>query len=369
MKMITWVTPDYFLETDIYIVPDLAKSFKIQWIIEHGCNKGQIPFYADLQRLREIDNLNIEYIKSPTANPLSPVLWGFYWRLISKIKSYKSDAIYSAILGAPYIPFCIMRIPRQKIVFAAHNVTTPRGVKHYTLTKLYMGLVWIWFKNFQNFSMAQYNLLRTRYHDKNNFYAPFALKDYGAPTNKMNDIITFLSFGRIRGYKRIDVLIDAAQRVKELCDIPFKIIIAGECGNWDKYQSMIKYPEIFDLHIQNIDNNSIPNLFGESHYTVLPYQDIAQSGALFVCINYSRPSILSFLPAFSEYLTNGVDGLFIRPANVDDLVDKMLYVIKNHNDIYPALVKNLNDKKANNFDKSVIVEKYKQYFNALICQN
>lgn len=369
MNTLVWVTPEYFIETDIYVVPELAKSFKINWIIEHGNDKHRIPFYEDIQKIIGTDNLNIEYVKRPSAHPLSPKFWTFYWNLVTRIKFYHPDVIYSAILGIPYIPFCVLRIPKKKIVFAAHNVTTPKGVKHYALTKLYMGLVWNWFRNFQNFSRSQYNILQTQYRNKNNFYAPFVLKDYGTPTNKENDIITFLSYGRIRGYKCIDVLIEAAQRVKEQCNVSFKVIIAGECSEWDRYQSMIRYPEIFDLRIKNIENEDIPNLFGESHYTVLPYQDIAQSGALFVCINYSKPPILSSLPAFTEYLTDSVDGLFIRPANVDDLTEKMLYILKNHNDIYPNLVEQLSKNKMLNFDKDVIVKKYKNYFNTLLCQN
>lgn len=369
MKTIVWVTPEYFIETDIYIVPDLANFFKINWIIEHGNSREQVPFYSDMQKLEKVPNLHIEYIIRPKGHPLSLKFWGYYWSFISKIKSYNPDAIYSAILGLPYVPFCVMRFSRQKIVFAAHNVTTPKGVRHYTLTKLYNGLVWSWFKNFQNFSKSQFELLRKEYGNKNNFYAPFVLKDYGKATNQPADIITFLSYGRIRGYKSIEVLIDAAQCVKEQTDVPFKVIIAGECSNWDFYESKIRYPEIFDLRIKNVENADVPNLFGESHYTVLPYQDIAQSGALFVCINYSKPSILSSLPAFSEYITDGKDGLFIRPANVEDLTEKMLYVVNNHHSIYPNLVSNLNEMKHQNFDKSVIVGTYKSYFDSLICQS
>lgn len=369
MQTITWVTPEYFIETDIYVVPELARFFNIHWIIEHGNGKEQIPFYSDMQKLEGVANLRIEYVKRPNAHPLSLKFWGYYWSFITKIKSYKPDVIYSAILGIPYIPFCVLRIPKKKIVFAAHNVTTPKGVKHYALTKLYNGLVWRWFKNFQNFSKSQYELLRKEYGNKNNFYAPFVLKDYGKPTNQPANIITFLSYGRIRGYKSIDVLIEAAQRVKEQCDIPFKVIIAGECSNWDFYQSKIRDSDVFDLRIKNVENEDVPNLFGETHYTVLPYQDIAQSGALFVCINYSKPSILSSLPAFSEYITDGVDGLFIRPANVDDLTKQMLYVVKNHETVYPNLVSSLNDMKNRDFEKTIIVEKYKSYFDSLVCQS
>lgn len=366
MKQIVWVTPDYFVETDIYVVPELAKYFNINWIIESNQNEKKTPFYDEIISLEKNENLQIEFYHRPLGHVLSPSYWKHYWCLISKMKSYKPNLFYSAVLGIPYIPFCILRIPKRKIVFAAHNVNTPKGVKHYTLTKLYMGLAWHWFKNFQNFSKSQYELLRTKYKGKNNFYAPFILKNYGEPSISPNDIITFLSFGRIRGYKNIDVLIEAAQRAKEKCQIPFKVIIAGECDNWSDYQKKIRYPEIFDLRISEVENADIPNLFGESHYTVLPYQDIAQSGALFVCINYSKPPLLSKLPAFSEYITDGIDGLFIRPANVEDLTEQMLKVLNNHNALYPQLVENLNKMKSRNFSKDIIVGKYKEYFNSIM---
>lgn len=369
MRTLVWVTPDFFIETDIYVISELAKYYKIHWIIEHGSNKANIPFYSDIQKLAVTEGLMIEYVQRPRAHALSLKFWGYYWKLISKMKSYKPDAIYSAILGIPYIPFCILRISPKKIVFAAHNVTTPKGVKHYKLTKLYMGLTLGWFQNFQNFSNSQLELLRREYKNKNNFYAPFVLKDYGKFTNKPNEVISFLSYGRIRGYKSIEVLIEAAQRVKKQSDVPFKVIIAGACDNWNFYQEKINCPELFDLRIKNVDNEDIPNLFGEAHYTVLPYQDIAQSGALFVCINYSKPSILSSLPAFTEYITDNEEGLFIRPADVDDLTEKMLYVLNNHDKIYPVLVRNLDEMKCENFTKEVVVAKYRKYFDSLLCRN
>lgn len=227
MRTLVWVTPDFFIETDIYVISELAKYYKIHWIIEHGSNKANIPFYSDIQKLAVTEGLMIEYVQRPRAHALSLKFWGYYWKLISKMKSYKPDAIYSAILGIPYIPFCILRISPKKIVFAAHNVTTPKGVKHYKLTKLYMGLTLGWFQNFQNFSNSQLELLRREYKNKNNFYAPFVLKDYGKFTNKPNEVISFLSYGRIRGYKSIEVLIEAAQRVKKQSVFHLRLSLQG----------------------------------------------------------------------------------------------------------------------------------------------
>jgi len=364
-RTIVWVTPEFFVETDIYIVPALAEYYNIKWTIIHTCHEQVIPFYKVLLREGNNPNIDVRFRKLPSGSPLSKRYFKFYWNIITEIKSDEPDLIYSAILDFPFIPLAIIRVLKKKIIFAAHNVNTPKGVKHYKLTKAYMGLCLSWFKNFQTFSKSQYDLLNKKYKRKNAFFAPFVLKDYGTPTIIANEIITFLFFGRIRQYKCPDALINAAQKLKKRTNIPFKVIIAGECSNWYEYQQLIKYPELFDLIIHSIDNENIPNLFARCHYTILPYQDIAQSGALFVGINYSKPAILSDLPAFKEVLTDNVNSLFIKPANVDDLVEKMKYILENHRTLYPVLISNLIDMKEKTFKKDLIVDKYRQYIDSL----
>ena len=85
-----------------------------------------------------------------------------------------------------------------------------------------------------------------------------------------------------------------------------------------------------------------------------------------MCINYCKPSILSQLPAFTEYITDGVDGLMIRPANIEDLTKQMLYVLNNHETVYPILKANLEKMKYEKFDKDAIVMKYKDYFDSFM---
>lgn len=282
------------------------------------------------------------------------------------VSKNKSSAVYSSILNFPYIPLSIFFYNRRNTIFAAHNVHVPKGVSHPTLTKLYQDFAMRWYRNYQTFSQSQYNLLRATYKNKNVFYAPFVLKDYGtAKKTPDEEIVTFLNFGRIRGYKCIDVLIRAAEKVQEVTQKKFKVIIAGECNDWINYQKFIKHPGLFELHIENIPNDQIPDLFGRTHYTVLPYQDIAQSGALMVCINYSKPSILSKLPAFEEILTDGKDSFFIDPANEDQLVKRMIYCVEHHNEIYPQLVNNLNKMKSEQFSKEAIAQKYIEFLDKI----
>ena len=195
--------------------------------------------------------------------------------------------------------------------------------------------------------------------------APFLLKDYGNPTNNKSKVITFLSFGNIRDYKRIDVLINAAQNAYDKTKKLFKVIIAGNCDNWVKYQSLIRYPQLFDLRIGRVENDDIPNLFGESHYFVTPYQDIAQSGSVIVGINYECPIIASDLEAFREYVKDGETGWLIRPADVDDLTTVMVDILDTDNADYEKMRNRVRKIKVTEFNTQVIIHKYIAFFDSL----
>lgn len=122
---------------------------------------------------------------------------------------------------------------------------------------------------------------------------------------------------------------------------------------------------MFNLNIRKIDNSEIPNLFGRSHYFVLPYQDIAQSGSIVVGLNYNKPIIASDLEAFHEYVKDGETGFFIKPASVNDLTNLIVKILKEHNDIYPKLVKGIIELKSAKFSKTAIVKQYLNMFNSL----
>ena len=363
-KHVVWLTPDYFLDTDVYVIPYLCSYYKITWYIL-GAPGKELPYSESIEELSKSRDIKI-IIKNSASGLFSFSRFRFLWKLVSEIKQETPALIYSAILNIPYIPIAALRLPKKKIIFAAHNVNTPIGVKHYRLVKTYSDFTYKFFQHFQTFSNSQYELFKNRFKKKDVFYAPFILKDYGIPTCRENDKITFLFFGRIRQYKAPDVVIEASQIVAEKCKIPFKVIIAGECTNWGQYQKLIRNNSIFDLRIYSIPNCEIPNLFAESHYTLLPYIDIAQSGSLFVGIRYEKPAILSDLPAFREILTDRVNSIFIKPADVGDLVEKMIYVLENHTSVYSKYRTNLSELKKNEYDDNVIIQRYKQFLDSIM---
>lgn len=367
MKKVAWITPSYFVETDIYIIPLLLTQYSIEWYI-YVTNNEQLRYKDEIARLQEHERINIHIIHINGRQRSLSTLKGLY-RMLQEARKSKPDMVYTAMTGYPYFtPLVYLTFGAKKTVIAAHNVTTPKGSSNYRLAQIYTWFTLRFFKNFQTFSINQYNLLNEQYKGKNTYYAPFILKDYGAPTTTPDDVTTFLSFGYIRNYKRIDVLIAAAEKVHQETDIPFRIIIAGKCEDWENYEKLIKTPSLYELHIRSIDNEEIPGLFGRSHYFVAPYQDIAQSGSLIVGINYEKPIIASDLESFREYIHHEENGYLMQPASVDDLSRIMKNIITNHRDIYPRLHNEMMRIKETEFNKESIAQRYITFFDKIICR-
>lgn len=359
MKKICWITPSSYLDTDVYVVPLLSNKFEIDWFILY---KDDYSFKDQVEKAKELKTIRVVLVKEKYRQRSFKTFIA-YWKFIKNIKSKKYDIHYMGMFGFPYFHIISsILLNKQKVIIAAHNVNTPKGAVNYHYAKAYCEFILSHFTNFHTFSNSQHDLLLKKYPNKNVLMTPFMLKDYGQSTIDKPEIITFLSFGNIRDYKRIDVLIKSAQNVYETTGKSFRVIIAGQCDEWDKYQRLIKHPHIFDLRIEKVEDRDIPNLFAESHYFVTPYQDIAQSGSVIVGINYECPIISSDLEAFREYVIENDTGYLIRPASEEDLTRVMEAIVNTNNENYKRLSSNVARLKNTRFSKDNILSSYIQYF-------
>ena len=289
-------------------------------------------------------------------------------QLLSNIKRKKNKLLYTSLsYPAYYLPIVKIRMGINNVVLAIHNVHVPKGGSHYLRNKYYNQFAIHAFQNYQTFSRSQYNVLREETVNKNILYAPFILKDFGkSDKTKPDEKVVLMNFGNIRDYKRIDILIEAAQEAYEETNIDFKVIIAGACDDWQRYEKLIRIPKLFDLRIRRIDNSEISDIFAESDYFVTPYQDIAQSGSAIIAINYGKPIIASRLPAFEEYIQDCETGYLINPANKDDLREVIEHILHNYVNEYSNMVEKLKNYRDTEFSTKVITQKYKDFLDEII---
>lgn len=367
-KKICWITSTSFLDVDLPIVPQLQKEYDIEWVIITSLSNLE----GDKMMIQKtgFKNWSIHVLNSVF---ISPMTFFFYRKLLKQILLKRYDLFYLDLSGMPYFHILAKNyLSVDKCIIAAHNVTTPKGARYYHLAKLYMEFVVRVFKKFQVFSNNQLNVLKEMKYDAEILYAPLCLKDYGKPTaNKPVSPITFLFFGNIVDYKRLDILLEAAAILEKKGIDNFKVQVSGYCpqAKWNNvYKDKVNRCKNIVTDIRRIPNDLIPDLFEESHYFLMPYQDIAQSGAMAVALCYNIPIIASELDTFKEFLNDNIDGLFFEPGSSQDLANKMIYVINNHDAIYENLRSKQRDLVQSKLLNKSIIEKYKQYLNKL-CQS
>lgn len=367
MKRLSWISPSYFVDVDLPIIAELQNNVKIFWqVLSFGKTSQELIDFIKSKICSK--NIIVEYIDLPhrfyDLRTMSA-----YCKVLRNAKKYNPDIYYTSLQAAPFGPLIYsLLLPLNRTVAACHNVSTPKGANQELYAKIFTSLHLRTFKNIQVFSDSQKEILYKKYPNKNVLNAPLALKDYGevkAERQFNEKEIVFLFFGKILGYKRVDLLIKAAQALYDKGYHNFKVKIAGGCKNWDEYKHIIKYPDLFDTSIGYIPNDSIAELFGSCDYFVMPYQDIAQSGAIMVAYRYNLPIILSDLPQFLPFGIDGETGFFFKKESPEDLENVMIKILKGGNSLNSHLRNGLSKFVKERFSIEAIAAKYMNFFNQL----
>ena len=202
-KRICWITPDYFLAVDAPVIPRLAELYDLDWVLIQ--TRGS-------QSRALTDGLPVEWSRigqtiSLQRRQRDPRVIAQYLELIAQIRANRYDLVYTSFHGMPYfLPLLAARIPVDRIIYAAHNVTTPRGASNEWAMRIYHKYLFRVLRRFHVFSETQRLAIAQLAPGAKHYCAPFPLVDYGPPrAHPPDDRIRFLFFGHIRRYKRLDI--------------------------------------------------------------------------------------------------------------------------------------------------------------------
>jgi glycosyltransferase involved in cell wall biosynthesis len=135
-----------------------------------------------------------------------------------------------------------------------------------------------------------------------------------------------LFFGRIKPYKGLEHLLAAFQQLVS-GDASYRLIIAGEVqeGN-EKYRDEIQRSVTREiergqiiLKMQFIPDEDMEMYLKGADALALPYNEIFQSGVLFLGYSFGLPVIATDVGSFREEIVEGKTGFLCRPADPADL--------------------------------------------------
>lgn len=198
------------------------------------------------------------------------------------------------------------------------------------------------FRHFHFFSPTQHNAFIADHPDIPSFHTLLPLKDFGPlPAVEHKDsTVNFLFFGYVRDYKRLDLFIKGARKVR---NPRARFTIIGNCKNPAPFVEMIGDDKRISFEPRFVANEEIPSIFASADYLVLPYSDSTESGPALIALNYSKPIIASDQPLFKDLITPGVNGYLFPSGNAEALAKEMEKASALSPDDYTGLVNGQQD--------------------------
>ena len=362
-KKINWVTPDWFVDVDLPIVPRLAEYYDITWIVVfpwRNCRYTE----RDISKYQS-DNLKIHYFYLKYYRK-DPRIWFRYRSLGKLVFSIPCDLYYINMppSGGILQKVLLDKLPFGKTIVAAHDgsiksIMSAKTVEAYR--SFYPRCKYV-----QMFSRSQANEMRKNYPGPEVIEIPLALKDYGKSSkNPQQGIVTFLSFGTIHAEKNIPLLIEAANQLYEEGIYNFRVSINGQWKISANASSLIRHPEVISVRSGLIPNEDIPDMYATCQYAVFPYKMMSQSGAVKVAMNYHKPVIVSDLPGFKDEVVEGKNGFFFHSEDLESLKDTMRRCIEMSDTEYAELQKTTADYVMKNLSTESILIKYKSMIDKI----
>lgn len=140
------------------------------------------------------------------------------------------------------------------------------------------------------------------------------------------EIAVLLFFGFVRPYKGLMYLLEAIDKVRQ--HIPLHLLIVGEF--WEDKQKYLRRIDELNLNTcvtivdKYVPNEEIGKYFGAANALVLPYIQASQSAVVQLALETGTPIIACDVGGLRESVTDGVNGLLVRPGDSESLASTIL---------------------------------------------
>ncbi|MEO1254008.1 MAG: glycosyltransferase [Bacteroidota bacterium] len=216
------------------------------------------------------------------------------------------------------------------------------------------------------------DVLKKKYKKKNVVLLPHGSfevpppPDYTLPDGPLK----VMTFGKFGTYKKVEVMIEAVQKVREETDLQIQIVIAGtDNPNVSGYLENVKntYSHIEDIvYTGYVAEEEVPIIFKESAVVVFPYTSTTgSSGVLHQAGSYGKAVIMTNLGDLAHLVKEeGYRGEFFEPEDVDSLAEAIEKILKNEE--YRKELERANFRAASSLSMADITDWYLIHIDKLL---
>lgn len=142
----------------------------------------------------------------------------------------------------------------------------------------------------------------------------------------------FVAFGEMKGYKGLDVLIEAVSLMPEAARKQARVIMAGrprmELAPLLSRIEQLGLAEVFEVRPKRLSELEMADLFHRADCFVFPYRQIDASGVYFLVKSLGKWLIASNVGVFAEELRGGEQGELVPVADAPALAEAMTRAVQ-----------------------------------------
>jgi len=151
--------------------------------------------------------------------------------------------------------------------------------------------------------------------------------------DRMDGVLTFLCFGKIKPYKGLDLAIEAFARLPTALRRSARLRIVGQ-----PYMDLAPLRQLatergVDVAIEPrfVPDAELPHIFGAGVVALFPYREIEASGVLSLAVSLGRPVVATRIGGFAESLRDGEQALLVPPDDSGALAAAMSHLLADRN--------------------------------------
>ncbi|MBE7640593.1 glycosyltransferase [Salegentibacter sp. BLCTC] len=178
-----------------------------------------------------------------------------------------------------------------------------------------------------------------------------------------------MTFGKFGTYKKVEILIEAVEKLRKKTNQELEIVIAGtDSPNTPGYLDTVKqkYKHVKNLTFTGyVAEEDVPIIFGESAVVVFPYTSTTgSSGVLHQAGSYGKAVVMPNLGDLALLVEEeGYTGEFFIPGNVDSLANSLECIVED--EAYRKRIGATNYKAACSLPMEKITQMYLNEFKKI----
>ena len=173
--------------------------------------------------------------------------------------------------------------------------------------------------------------------------------------------VVFVAAGRLVPQKGFDLLIDAANRLKN-SPRPFTLLIAGMGKDRKSLQEKIVLNKLSNVKLIGFQNN-LPPILKASDYVIMPSRQEGMPNVVMESMALGKSVLAAKVNGVSELMDHNRTGYIFDPMKVKPILDAMNFVLDNHGSEkiinWGLLAK---DHIKNNFRLDKMIDHLESYF-------